>query len=142
MERQAMRHYQRLDSVTYDETNDTLLIGCEGGECLPNLWFGREGLYVSISASYGPLEISLRPRQQDLTNSLAQLKPTDRLAVMRLVGTGQAHLELGLSQTGELLVRAVIVADATGHFAMNLILTPAVSQHLYKWMGIQYKVAV
>jgi hypothetical protein len=142
MEQKAMRHFQKLDSVTHDTTNDSLLIGCEGGDCLPTLWFGREGMYVSISASYGPLEIALRPRAQDLRNSLAQLKPTDRLAVMRLVGTGQAHLELGLSKDGELLVRAVIVADATGHFAMNLILTPEVSQHVFKWMGAEAKVAV
>lgn len=130
-----MRFYQKLDKVTHDESDDTLLIACgEAAECLPQLWFGREGMYVSLSATYGPLEISLRLRQEDLVNSLGQLRPTERLTVMRMVGTGQAHLELGLSSTGELLLRTAIVADATGHFAMNLVATPAVRDQLYKWL--------
>lgn len=133
-----MRHYQKLDTISHDEPADTLSItASKAAGDSPTLWFGREGMYLSISASYGPLEIALRPRQRDLVTSLAQLRPTERLNVMRMVGTGQAHLELGLSNDGELLVRPVIVADATGHFAMNLVLTPDVRQQLYHWLGVE-----
>lgn len=133
-----MRSYQKLDRVSHDAADDTLLIdSADGDQTLPKLWFGREGMYVSVSASYGPLEISLRPRQRDLAASLGQLRPTERLSVMRMVGTGQAHIELGLAISGELLLRATIVADATGHIAMNVILTSDVRARLYEWLGVE-----
>jgi hypothetical protein len=136
-----MRHYHKLDQVTHNKQDDSLIIGCQQEtEGHPSLWFAREGMYVSISASYGPLEIALRPRLQDLTTSLAQLKPTDQLSVTRLVGTGQAHLELGLSLEGELLARATIVADATGYIAMNALLAAPVTQELFKWLDVQVPV--
>jgi hypothetical protein len=133
-----MRFYQKLDRVFRNETDDTLLIECSEGEyCLPKLWFGREGLYVSVSASYGPLEIALRPRQRALVSALGQLRPTEHLSVMRTVGTGQAHIELGLATSGELLLRTTIVADATGHVAMNMILSSEVRAQLFAWLGIE-----
>ncbi len=133
-----MRFTQRLDHVSHDKDDDTLLITCaQGPECEPALWIGREGMYVSVSATYGPLEIALRPRQRDLQMSLSQLRPTERLSVMRMVGTGQANIELGLSNEGELLFRMTIVADATGHLAMNMVLTAEVRQALYAWLGIE-----
>jgi hypothetical protein len=133
-----MRFTQRLDRVSHDENDDTLLITCaQGSECEPTLWVGREGMYVSVSASYGPLEIALRPRQRDLQAGLAQLRPTERLSVMRMIGTGQANIELGLSNDGELLFRLTIVADATGHLAMNLVLTAEVRRALYAWLGVE-----
>jgi hypothetical protein len=133
-----MRHYQKLDSVTYDEANDTLMLGCTDPDArLVSLWFGREGMYLSISANFGPLEIALRPRHRDLVTSLAQLKPTERLAVMRMVGTGQAHLELGLTTDGDLLLRATIVADATGHFAINMVAKSDVRQKLFEWLDVE-----
>ncbi len=133
-----MRHYQKLDSVTYDEAHDTLRLGCTDPDArLVSLWFGREGMYLSISANYGPLEIALRPRHRDLVASLSQLKPTERLAVMRMVGTGQAHLELGLTTEGDLLLRATIVADATGHFAINMIAKPEVRRKLFEWLDVE-----
>jgi hypothetical protein len=136
-----MRHYQKLDKTTLDESTNTLLItNAEANSEGPNVWFGHEGMYVSISANYGPLEIALRPRQRDLITSLTQLKATDRLSVMRLVGTGQAHLGLGLSTRGELLLRATIVADATGQFAMNMVLTSGVREKLLQWLGVEASV--
>lgn len=133
-----MRFAQRLDHVSHDKNDDRLLITCaQGPECEPALWIGREGMYVSVSATYGPLEIALRPRQRDLQMSLAQLRPTERLSVMRMVGTGQANIELGLSNEGELLFRMTIVADATGHLAMNMVLTTEVRQALFAWLGIE-----
>lgn len=132
-----MRSYRRLDQVRHDESNDTLLFTCaQEGDSSPALWIGREGMYVSISATYGPLEIALRPRLRDLKTGLAQLRPTERLSVMRMVGTGQANIELGLSQEGELLFRPTLVSDATGHLAVNLVLTPDARQALFTWLGI------
>ncbi|MBP8973675.1 MAG: hypothetical protein KBH93_07340 [Anaerolineae bacterium] len=133
-----MRFYQRLDHVCRDQSDGTLLItGAQGPECAPALWIGREGVYVNVSATCGPLEIALRPRQRDLQVSLAQLWPTERLSAMRMVGTGQATLELGLSNEGELLFRMTIVADATGHLAMNLVLTSEVRQALFAWLDVE-----
>lgn len=131
-----MRHFRKLDIVTHDETSNTLKITSSADEALSFLWFGREGIYVSISAHYGPLEIALRPRHHDLVRSLTQLRPTDGLTVTRLVGTGQAHLELGLTDQGELIIRATIVADATGHVAMNTVLTSHVREILFQWLDI------
>jgi hypothetical protein len=133
-----MRHYQKLNEVTHDESNDILRITSSAPDNgMMSLSLGREGIYVSISATYGPLEIALRPRQHDLARSLAQIKPTDGLTVTRMVGTGQAHLELGLSESDELVVRTTIVADATGHFAMNMVLSPEVRQTLFTWLDVK-----
>lgn len=133
-----MRQFQILTHVATDEADQTLhLSGEPGGDSLASLWFGHEGMYVSVSANYGPLEISLRPRQRDLVASLAQLKPTERLSIMRMIGTGQAHLAVGLSQTGKMLLRTSIVADATGQFAMNFILEPDVRAQLFTWLGVK-----
>ncbi|MCZ7536046.1 MAG: hypothetical protein M5T61_09055 [Acidimicrobiia bacterium] len=93
-------------------------------------------MYLSVAAGYGPLEIALRPRYRDVVTSLAQLRPTSRLTVMRRVGTGQAHLELGLSTDGELLLRTAIIADATGHVAINLVLTPQARAQLFEWLEV------
>jgi hypothetical protein len=132
-----MRVYHKLDRVVPGETSDTLLIQCsEGPDCQPELWLGREGLYVSISATYGPLEVALRPHLRDLTSSLAQLRPVERLSATRMFGTGQAQIELGLSTEGELLFRPVIVADATGHLAVNMILTQDARARLFEWLGV------
>lgn len=132
-----MRHFQTLDTITHDAANDTLMFAAGGDDpCGPTLWFGREGMYLSISAGYGPIEIALRPRLRNVVTSFAQLRPTARLTVMRMVGTGQAHLELGLSSEGELLVRTAIVADATGHLAMNMVLTPEARERLYAWLEV------
>lgn len=132
-----MRHYQTLDTVTHDIANNTLRFTAGGDDpCGPTLWFGREGMYLSVSAGYGPIEIALRPRLRNVVTSFAQLRPTARLTVMRMVGTGQAHLELGLSSEGELLVRTAIVADATGHLAMNMVLTPEARERLYEWLEV------
>lgn len=132
-----MRVYYKLDRVVPGETGDSLLIRCsESPDCQPVLWLGREGPYISISASYGPLEVALRPHLRDLTSSLAQLRPAERLSATRMFGTGQAQIELGLSREGELLFRTVIVADATGHLAVNMILTPGARARLFEWLGV------
>lgn len=132
-----MRQFETLNTATYDGTNNTMMFTSGDGEpCGPALWFGLEGMYLSVSARYGPIEIALRPRLRNVVTSFAQLRPTARLTVMRMVGTGQAHLELGLSSSGELLVRTAIVADATGHLAMNMVLTSDAREKLFEWLEV------
>jgi hypothetical protein len=132
-----MRVVHKLDRVVPDDTGDALLIQCsEGPDCQPVLALGREGIYVNISASYGPLEVALRPRLRDLAGSLAQLRPAERLSATHMVGTSQAQIELGLSRNGELLFRPVIVADATGYLAVTLILTTEARARLFEWLGV------
>ena len=133
-----MRSYQKLDHVSHDPQNDTLLLTCTEGAGCPQVWIGREGLYVSISAEYGPLEMALRLRAADLVAGLSQLRAMEHLAVMRMVGTGQANIELGLSTAGELLFRMTIIADATGHWAINLVLASDVRVRLFEWLGVQH----
>lgn len=126
-----------LNMVHHDADHNTLLITAgDDDPAGPTLWFAREGMYLSVAAGFGPLEIALRPRYRNVVTSLEQLRPTARLTVMRMVGTGQAHLELGLSTEGELLVRATIVADATGHIALNMVLSPDARAQLYAWLEV------
>ena len=132
-----MRVYHKLDRAVPGQTGDSLLIQCsEGPDCQPELQLGREGLYVSISACYGPLQVALRPHLRDLTSSLAQLRPVEPLSATRVFGTGQAQIELGQSTNGELLFRMVIVADATGHLAVNMVLTSDARASLFEWLGV------
>ena len=57
---------------------------------------------MAISASYGPMEIALRPRYEDLTRLLARLQPVEGLQTTRQVGTSQAYLATGLRSDGTL----------------------------------------
>jgi hypothetical protein len=43
---------------------------------------------------------------------------------------------MGISPDGALMLRPTIVADATGHFSLNLVLTPDARQRLYTWLKI------
>ncbi len=132
-----MRQYYKLDTVSHDPATDTLLFTASTPDCAGvSLWFGREGIYLSVSASYGPFEVALRPRLRDLKASLRQIKPTERLTAMRLIGTGQAHLEVGLASNGDLLMRAALVSDATGHLAVNTVLTSSAREKLYAWLDV------
>lgn len=133
-----MRHFQTLSTASYDAANDTLLISDGSGDpCAPTLWFGREGMYLSVAAGYGPLEIALRPRFEEFTRVLARLQPVEGLQTTRQVGTGQAFLALGLQPNGVLLMRPTLVADATGHLAFNLSLSDSVRKALYDWLPVQ-----
>jgi hypothetical protein len=97
----------------------------------------REGDYITIAASYGLLEIALRPRYHELTRVLSRLQPVEGLQTTRQVGTGQAYLALGLKPDGTLLMRPTLVADATGHMTFNLTLTDEVRKALFAWMPIE-----
>lgn len=133
-----MRHYQTLDSHTHDPATGILQI--ENAAALaekPRLALRREGDYVPISASYGPLEIALRLRYDDLKWTLEHLLPVPGLQISRDTGTENAHLALGLTPAGELVVRPTLQVDATGHLSFNLLLTAECCKTLFTWLGIK-----
>ena len=132
-----MRHFEVLDQMTIDSPSGimTLSMKQESGE-QPQISMRREGAYIAISAAYGPLEIALRPRYDDLVQMLARLRPVDGLQTTRQVGTSQAYVAIGLRMDGTLVMRPAIVADATGYFAFNLVLTPPVRQAFYEWLSV------
>lgn len=133
-----MRTFQVLDKVEVDDANGIIFIMCQREtESRPMISMRREGSYVAISASHGPVEIALRPRFQELARVMARLQPVDGLQTTRQVGTGQAYLAMGLSMDGSLLLRPTIVADATGHMTFNLTLTDEIRQVLYKWLPVE-----
>ena len=113
-----MRHFEILDQMTIDSPSGimTLSMKQESGE-QPQISMRREGAYIAISAAYGPLEIALRPRYDDLVQMLARLRPVDGLQTTRQVGTSQAYV-------------------AIGYFAFNLVLTPPVRQAFYEWLSV------
>jgi len=132
-----MRNFQLLDGCRADPESDTLeLFYTNASEEQPRLALRREGLYVTISASYGPLEIALRPRYEDLTRALSRLTSVEGLHTTRQVGTGQSYLAMGLTPEDNLLLRPTIVADATGHLSLNIEITPQARQALYEWLQI------
>lgn len=133
-----MRNFQKLDNVAVDVESGILTISSASDDISsPRVAMRREGSYVAISASYGPLEIALRPRFVEFGRTLARLQPVRGLQTTRQVGTGQAHLALGLQEDGGLVMRMTIVADATGHLSFNLIVPADVRQAMYEWLPIR-----
>lgn len=132
-----MRNFQILDTVNIDsDTGIFHLSASTAAAPEMQLSLRREGDYVAISASYGPVEIALRPRCADLTRTLARLKPIEGLQSTRQLGTSQAYIAFGLKQNDELVVRPTIVADATGHIAFNLSVSSDARAKLYEWLGV------
>jgi hypothetical protein len=133
-----MRNFELLDTAAVD--NETGVISLSSRQATagsPVLAMRREGSYIVISASYGPLEVALRPRFEELTRVLTRLQPVEGLNTTRQIGTGQAFLALGLQPDGVLLLRPSLVADATGHLAFNLCLSDAARKALYTWLPIE-----
>lgn len=132
-----MRNFQNLDTVKHNADTDSLEFYLRAdADGLPQLWMRREGIYVTISASYGPLELAMRPRYEDLVRTLNRLSVVEGLSTTRQVGTGQAYVAVGLSSEDELLMRLTIVADATGHVSLNVALTAQAKQALYEWLEV------
>jgi len=131
-----MRNFQPLDHVIVDSETETLQLEHTDSDNDPLLVMHREGLYVAISASFGPLELALRPRYEDLVRTLERLQAIEGLQTTRQVGTAQAYMSIGLSTTGELVLRPTIVADATGHMTLNLRLTAPAREAVFKWLGV------
>jgi|SRR5690242_11424452 len=132
-----MRNFQVLDASRLDTDSDSLELYYSKAEASqPRLALRREGIYVTISASYGPLEIALRPRYEDLVRTLSHLTAVEGLHTTRQVGTVQAYLGMGLTPENSLLLRPTIVADATGHFTLNIEISSQVRQTVYDWLKV------
>ena len=132
-----MRNFQVLDGCKADPESDILELFYTGADSeRPRLALYREGAYVTISASYGPLEVALRPRYEDLVRTLSRLTPVEGLLTTRQVGTGQAYLAMGLTTDGDLLMRPTIVADATGHLCLNIEIAAPAREALYEWLKV------
>lgn len=136
-----MRHFEMLDRITIDSESGVMTLGTYSDTAEhPQLSMRREGAYVAISARYGPLEIALRPRYEELVRLLARLQPVEGLQTTRQVGTSQAYLAIGLRSDQTLVLRPTIVADATGYFAFNLALMPHIRQAFYEWLDVRAEV--
>jgi hypothetical protein len=133
-----MRNFQPLDRVSVDDETETIQLVAHSASAgnSPILAMHREGPYVSISASFGPFEIALRPRYEDLNRALSRLPAVDGLHFTRQVGTAQAFLSIGLMPNGELLLRPTIVADATGYLSLNLQVSADARKALYDWLNV------
>jgi hypothetical protein len=128
-----MRTFQVLDQVIRND--QAFLITTQNG--LPSqLAMQREGDYLAMSVSFGPVEIALRPRWQDVIRTLQHLRALDGLQTSRQIGTVEAYLAVGLHSDGRLILRPTIVQDATGHLSFNLELTSDTREALYQWLGI------
>jgi len=132
-----MRHFQTLDKFSVDQESGVILLSVhdDSGQH-PQLALRREGVYVAISAHFGPVEIALRPRYDELARLLARLQPVDGLQTTRQVGTSQSYLAIGLRADDSLVLRPTIVADATGHFSFNLVVTPNLRRALFAWLSV------
>ena len=129
-----MRTYQVLNQADIDTSTGIILLHDENKHA--QLALSREGEYVAISASHGPLEIALRPRLQELARALKALHPVEGLQTTRQIGTAQSVLFIGLRMDGSLIMRPTIVADASGFLCINLELTSSARQKLFEWLGI------
>jgi len=132
-----MRNYESLDHVVVEDQTGIIYLTQTGESGThPRVSLRREGSYIAISASYGPLEIAMRLRYEDLHRLLTRLQPVAGLQTTRQIGTGEAYISLGLQKDGQLVLRPTIVGNATGHMCLNLILTDDTRSTLYSWLNI------
>jgi len=131
-----MRNFQTLDQAAVNTETGTITFTAQiESDAHPTLAMRREGNYVVISASYGPLEIALRQRFGELVRTFTHLQPNDGLMTTRQVGTSEAYLALGRHTDGSLIFRPTVVGDAGGYFCLNLMLIPATVITLTAWLG-------
>lgn len=132
-----MRNYQYLDTAVVGEENVLSIANSETHREQPKLTMSREGAFVNLSASYGPLEVALRLRYSDLERHLARLHPVPGLATTRQINSGSnSFLAVGQTQDGDLVLRPTIVADASGLIVINLVCVPDVRETIFKWLEI------
>jgi hypothetical protein len=132
-----MRNFQTLDQFENDEATGILYISTQDENSMqPRVSMRREGSYVAISASYGPLEVAMRLRLQELARGLSRLRPVQGLQTTRNIGTGQAYISVGLQEDQGLVMRPTIIGDATGHICLNLMLANNIREVLYKWLPV------
>jgi len=132
-----MRNFHTLDTPVLD-SNAGLLSFQSSVEApfKPQLTLRKEGTYVALSVSHGPIEVALRPRTDELRRVLGRLYPVEGLQTTRQAGTGEAYIALGLQTDGKLLMRPTLVSDATGHMCFNLTLTDQARKALFDWLGV------
>ena len=131
-----MRTLQTLDHAAVDSSTGVITFSATGKNILtPTAAMRREGEYAAISASYGALEIALRPRVRELIRTLRTIQPNDGLNTTRQVGSANCFLGLGLRTDGAIILRPTIVGDASGYFCLNLILSPEAAASLRAWLG-------
>lgn len=131
-----MRNYQVLDHATVAEENILTLTNSAESPEQPYLTMSREGAFVSISSSFGPLEVALRLRHNELARHLARLHPVSGLATTRQTGGANAYMALGLTADDKLVLRPTIVADASGHLTFNLLCTSDVREAIFEWLDV------
>lgn len=129
-----MRIYQTLSDVNHDTTTGLLTLSSEDADTVVML--RREGDYVVFSAAIGALEIALRFRYDDAAWTLTHLQANDSLSVTRQIGSGQAYLGVGQQTNGALVLRPVVVGDASGQVRMTVHLTPEAAQALIAWISV------
>ncbi len=135
-----MRQYVTLSQVTHDSQNGTLIFDMdESSENAPRLALKTEGDYIAISASYGPMEIALRPRLDELKWTLSHIQAIDGLQTSRQIGSSQSYLALGLRKDGALIVRPTILTDATGYFTFNFQLASEMRAAFFEWLHVAPK---
>jgi hypothetical protein len=133
-----MRQFRTLFKVDVEEESGVMyIVGEKGTHDYPSMMVSREGEYVPISVSYGPIELALRLRHEDLARTLNRLQPVDGLQTTRQVGSTSAYLGLGLRHDGTLLMRPTVIADARGYLAVNLALPSEVKDQMMQWIGIE-----
>lgn len=124
-----------LDDVRVDEESGIITLKGDGSAAfMPEISMRREGAYIVIAAGTGVIEVALRLHYDELRRSLSMLQPNDGLTTTRQIGTGQAYLGIGLKMDGTLVLRPVIVGDATGHLRLNFKLASATREALLKWI--------
>lgn len=131
-----MRHYQNLDTVTTDAESGIFSVRAGASAVDAVISLRREGAYVAIAASYGPVEVALRPRYDAVVRTLSRLQPIGGLQTTRELGSTQAYISVGLKSDGALILRPTIVGDASGHVGLNFALTDAARRRLYDWLEI------
>lgn len=132
-----MRNFHTLDRAVADADSGLLAFHSSvEAPFRPLLTLRKEGTYVALSVSHGPVEIALRPRLDELRRVLGRLYPVEGLQTTRQAGTGEAYIAMGLQVDGKLLLRPTLVADATGHMCFNLTLTDEARKILFDWLGV------
>lgn len=132
-----MRNFYMLDTSILD--NEAGLISFNSSieaPFRPQLTLRKEGAYIVLSVSHGPIEVALRPRAEELRRVLSHLHVVKDLQTTRQAGTGEAYIALGLQSDGKLLMRPTLVSDATGHMCFNLTLTDEARKVLFEWLDV------
>jgi hypothetical protein len=130
-----MRYFQTLTHTHNDTATGILHITADdGGNLMPRISLKREGDYVAISASYGPIEMALRPRYTEFMFGLTHLQPIEGLQTSRQVGSGQTYIALGLQPDGALVLRPTLIGDGGGHVSLNLAINSDARATLMGWL--------